>query len=441
MPTVILLILTFFLIVIQLRIDRSAFDLFNPKNLFQIYFFIQLPLSFYLGYNYDIPGYLFLDKNTDENLIYELCILIFSGHFAFVLGYYSRPKFILPVPVIGAARWKKSKGNFICFMFFILAYIAFAYLLYINGGYANFMANRESWRAGGLSGQGWLIFLSTSVLAITACVFIIINKSWFIGGNSTLKLLATISITLFPASQMGFRSLILLPLLQILFLYHFRVMKINFLRIIVPLFMIVLFFTLYGLYREASFLTNSPVNIDAILDLISSRPEFIFAIFLRSKGADVLVHFYSQMQDLGDYLLLYPALYEAFTIIIPHFIWPGKPIPLTSVFSNTFFGIPGGVSPTIIGELYWHLGGAGVILLMYSLGLIFRAYFNAVKKYYVHDSKFLFLLCIFPSLIMMAEIVQGYLNGIVILYFGTSIISFLMSLRISRKVGGGDEIG
>jgi len=225
----------------------------------------------------------------------------------------------------------------------------------------------------------------------------------------------------------------LLPMLQILFIYHYRIQALK-LVIIAPILLIIfMIFTFYGIYRESYFLIKDGFDLGVVINFVSDRSEFIFAVLTRSKGADIVAAVVDQMNGSKNYMMFMPAIIEAITISIPSSIWAEKPIPLSIIFSEQFFGISGGVSPTIVGEAYWHGGVLGVLLAMTVLGFIFRLYNNSVHRVANKDSSFFLFASIFPSLVMMAEAVQGYLNGIsLILIFGTMMI-ILFSLTIGNK--------
>jgi hypothetical protein len=113
--------------------------------------------------------------------------------------------------------------------------------------------------------------------------------------------------------------------------------------------------------------------------------------------------------------MLYPALLEALTIYVPASIWPNKPLPLSVQFSRNIFQVDGGVSPTIVGEGYWHAGLIGVLVLAFVAGLL-HLYYRSIQRHAVTSPSYaLLMLSLFPSLVMMAESFQGYFNGLILI--------------------------
>jgi len=340
------------LIVAQYYADGRRLDIFNPKTLFQLYFIIQLPFVLLIGVNSSASGFIRLSSGTSDSEVLALAALFIGAQLAMVTSYYLVGKKWLSLPVIGASRWRPQRVKYICILLFGCGYLSFLYLLKINGGYLEFINNREAWRAGGMSGQGWLIFPSTSMIAMASIAYLIAFANYFRGKAGALKLLFLIVITIFPASQLGFRGLMLLPVIQIMFIYHHKVGEIRMRRAVPLLAVLGLIFTLYGVYRETSSYMGGDVDINAALQVINDQPELVYSIFLRSKGADIVATVLDQLGKSDDYRLFLPGLIETLTIPIPSVLWAGKPIPQSVQFSEQFFGIGGGVSPTVVGEAY-----------------------------------------------------------------------------------------
>jgi len=411
--------------------DGRHFDLFNPKNLFQIYFIVQLPLILVLGTNLDLPGFFVLSKSTALHDIAKLGIIFCVAHLAMVIAYYSFGRKHISFGVTDAFKWRYSRVRLICLFLVIIGYLAFYYLLYINGGYAAFVENREVWRAGGMAGQGWLIFPATSMLSIAAIAYLIVSAHSFKNKYGILKFVLLCILVVAPASQLGFRGLMLLPVLQLIFVYDKRVRRINFRSSLPLMAVLMILFTGYGIYREIYHIFAGGIDLNLAASALVERPELIYGIFLRSKGADIVA---SVIQQLGDrnFMFFYPSVIESLTIFIPSDLWSSKPVPLSVQFSVNFFGISGGVSPTVVGEAFWHGGYFGIVLTMIIFGMLFRVFQNIVVNRTYKDSTIFILASIFPSLIMMAEAIQGYLNSIVLTLICCFILVICFSLTFTK---------
>jgi oligosaccharide repeat unit polymerase len=419
----------------QYFIDGRRFEIFDPKNLFQIYLVIQLPFILFIGVNFDVPGFIVLSRTTHVDDILSLAIIFILAHISFLMANYSIRGKILRLQIINGLKWNYQRVKVLCVLIFIFSYVMVFYLFEINGGYVNFIESREAWRAGGMVGQGWILFPATTLLALAAIAFVIVRRQTFTRKFGLVKLFLLIGLAVLPASQLGFRGLMLLPALQILFVYHFRIKKFEFKKIFPLLFSLIFLFTFYGIYRESYYLMPDGFNISMAMEFIADKPEFLFSIFLRSKGADIISSVINQLHNLSDYSYFFPALFEVLTIPIPSALWAGKPIPQGVIFSEKFFGISGGVSTTVVGEAYWQAGIFGVLIIMIVLGVIFRLFINSVRRYSSNDSVLFLSAAVFPSLIMMAESVQNYMNGIVLIIVFSSFLLFIFSIRLGYSSG------
>lgn len=429
------LLMHFIIMVNQYFIDGKRFEIFDPKNLFQIYLIIQLPVILFIGVNFDVPGFIVLSRSTNLGDILHLGIIFFLAHATFLIANYSVRKKTINLRIINRLKWSYQRVKVLSVLIFVLGYVMVFYLFEINGGYSNFIENREAWRAGGMVGQGWILFPSTTLLALAAVAFVIVRPQTFTGKFGLFKLFVLIGLAVLPASQLGFRGLMLLPALQILFVYHFRIKKFQFKKIFPLLLGLILLFTLYGIYRESYYLMPDGFDIHTAIKFIVDRPEFIFSIFLRSKGADIISSVINKLHDFSDYSYFLPALFEIVTIPIPSALWADKPVPQGVIFSEKFFGIGGGVSTTVVGEAYWQAGIFGVIIVMMMLGIIFKLFVNSVRRNSRNDSALFLSAMIFPSLIMMAESVQNYMNGIVLMLVFSSFLLFIFSIRLGFSSG------
>lgn len=409
-------------------LDRRATAL-SPHILFQIYFIIQLPLNLFLGTNYYLPRFAALSPLTPVADVIWLGGFMVMAQLIFALAMYGIGARPVAKPAMEALVWPRTRVNLICASIFLLGYLAFVGLVFINGGFTAFAETREAWRTEGVGGQGWVLFPATTMLAIGMCATMLNNAEQFTGRAGAIKLFILYLISAFPASQLGFRALIFLPLLQVGFFYHTFIRRISGKYILVGSVTLMLAFTLYGIQREIPYSANHGSYIEYLQYVYITRPDITYTVALRSMGADIVQQTIDHMQTFGDYILLFPIFVEAMTIAVPSSLWPGKPQPLSVQFSHNIFGIEGGVSPTILGEGYWHGGILGIIALMTLAGLL-HAYFRSLEQNSrTNVSSALLMLSLYPSLIMMAEAFQGYFNGIVLI----CLANWLFRLAIGAK--------
>lgn len=416
----IFLLLSIAMVVVQISMDKRTTAL-APHILFQIYFIIQLPLNLFLGTNYYLPRFDALSPLTPASTILHLGMLIIIAQLVFVMTIYIielRPR---PVPVAGP-QWSRIRINLVCIAILLLGYVAFVALVLMNGGFAAFAETREAWRTSGVGGQGWVLFPATTMPAVAMCAMLVANRDLFTGRQGAVRLLLLYVIVAFPASQLGFRALIFLPLLQVGYFYHTFIRRIPGRYILVGSILLIVAFTLYGVQREVPYRSSYGNYLEYLQYIYITRPDITYTVVLRSMGADIVQQVIDHMQTFGDYILLYPAFIEAATIPIPSSLWAGKPLPLTVQFSSNIFGLGGGVSPTILGEGYWHGGVVGVVVMMMIVGGLHAVFRSLQREAHVRPASALLMLSIYPSLIMMAEIFQGYFNGIVLIIIVNFII-------------------
>lgn len=422
------LFLSIAIVIGQVSLDRRTTAL-SPHILFQVYFIIQLPLNLFLGTNYYLPRFVALSPLTSMTDILWLGGFMIMAQLIFVLMMYAVSARPITGSLATSAIWPRTRVNLICAGIFLLGYLAFVGLVLINGGFAAFAETREAWRTEGVGGQGWVLFPATTMLAIGMCATMLNNVEQFTGRIGAMKLFVLYLIAAFPASQLGFRALIFLPLLQAGFFYHSFIRPISGKYILFGSIVLMLSFTLYGIQREIPYAANYGSYLEYLNYVYLTRPDITYTVALRSMGADIVQQAIDHMQTFGDYILFFPIFIEALTIAVPSSLWSGKPQPLSVQFSHNIFGIEGGVSPTILGEGYWHGGVLGIVALMTLAGLL-HAYFRSLQQgSRTSPSSALLMLSLYPSLIMMAEAFQGYFNGIVLI----CIANWLFRLVIGAK--------
>lgn len=420
MLSFIFVLISVMLIFGHLKIDKNI-DFLSPIILFQIYYFVQLPLNLFFGSNFDLPRFQAISRHSSNSEIITLGSFIILAQIAIVIFFYAF-RFRSSGFKESSKQWPKASVNAFCFLFILIGYLSFSYLLYINGGFAAFIEQRELWRAEGSVGQGWILFPATALMSTSACAVMLNNRDKFIGYTGLFRLLLLYIIIILPASQLGFRSYLLLPLLQIVFFYHNFLKRINIPNIFLFGLFFTVVFTIAGIQREIPYRSIYGSYFEYAQSIYYTRPDLLFTVFLRSMGADISQIAIDHVRMFNDYKMLYPSFVEALTIPIPQAIWSNKPIALSVQFSREVMGINGGVSPTIVGEGYWHGGILGILGLAAILGMLFRIFENLKSLKNSNMGAALLMLSIYPSLIMMSEAFQGYFNGLFLLI----ILNFIM---------------
>lgn len=434
MLSFLILLLSIFIVLVQIAFDRKL-SLLSPHILFQVYFIIQLPLNLFLGTNFFLPRFAILSPATSYSEILSLgsyfliAQIMFAFVFYFCAALYRRQKTSGPSwPFERTQSWPVMRTNVVCAAIYILGYLAFLLLMFLNGGYDAFQLSRELWRTSEIRGQGWVLFPATTMMALAMCAVLINNRPLFAGNAGLVWLILLYGATIIPAFNIGFRSFIFLPLMQIIYFYHTKIAKINIRMLVISTIIFIIAFTLYGAQREIPYQASFGSYTNYLEYIFVNRPDLAYVALLRSMGADIVQRVVGEMGASGDYVMLLPSLVEAITIPIPSALWPNKPEALSVEFSQSMFAIGGGVSPTIVGEGYWHGGLLGIFALVMIVGAL-HAHFRAVEENFSSQNSQLWALSLYPSLVMMAEAFQGYLNGIVLIL----IAHFLIRAAIGNE--------
>jgi hypothetical protein len=409
----------------------GRFDIFNLKNAFIFYFLLQLGISGWVTLKTGVPSIIGLSPVFYYDYYLKAFEYSCFGLLAFQIGYYFTPMRAFRLPNLFTSPWVESRVNTLVAVFFALGVASFAVFLRINGGLAHFLANREDWRAGGMVGQGFLIFPFTTMAAMACLLHFIVSFKQKRAIWTSLLLLLCASI---PALLSGFRGLIALPLVQALVLWNYARSRVR-ARVLLPIFFLFgLGFTVYGIQRSIPQGLN--LNFDSAAQVVRANPEIAYTIVSRSKGAEVFAAEIYHLGREGGYDLGWRAVLETASILIPKSLWKNKPTPsgvrfTTQLFGGDFQDIAGmdrpdygGVSPTAIGEFYWHFGLTGALAGMLIMGCLAKLIYTTLQNNItLPGCQFLYAI-VFTSFAMSAEAVQGYVNGLFMISL-VSIASFV----------------
>ena len=444
--SLILLLTAIGFVPIVLEVRRGVFDFFNLKNPFIIYYVIQLGFSGLITLLKQKPTEIGLDPVLYNDYYVKALVLSNLGLISFLVGYYKNGSAI-NLPSFLTRQWDRGVLKKITLVYFAIGLTAFYILLVVNGGIGQFIADREKFRSGGVSGQGILMFPATSVITVGALVFLI-GRIRFQPKSSIGLPLGLVMLSICPAYILGFRSLIALPVLQTMVVYHYGRKAISARGLVVSLSLIMVGFTAYGVSREIP--ESTSVDVQTVEQLIIEKPEILYAVISRSMGTEVVAQVIQKLEQTGEHSLLWESLFETATILVPKAIWDEKPLPTSQRFTTYFFGSLladsrgyemdnwGGISPTIVGELYWHLGYLGTLSGLFCLGAIAKKIRLTLLKNIACPSVLIIYSVFYTTFGMFAEVIQGYLNLLVLntpLFFVT--VLFLVK---GRKVGRGRDL-
>lgn len=402
---------------------QRRLDLFDLKNPFLVLYVLQLGASGAYTLISGTTAEYSLDPTTHAG-DYELALLIaLGGVAAFQAGIYSQPFRPIRVPSLLHGDWEVRRTAFIAVAGLAVGAVALALLIQVNGGLARYLLDREEIRnSGKLDGLGFLIFPATAVPAVCVLAFLAARRS-----RAHWQDAALIVVSALPGLLIGFRSLFLLPLAQGLVIWNYRVKKLS--RRFVSL--AILSMGTLSLAIAVTRGMDPALSVSQQVDLAEQmmeqgRLDVLTTGLFRQRGTEIVATVVNRIDRAGGYLLGWPAIYEASTIVIPRRVWSDKPEPLGVRFTTRFFGDDlaaargifdvdrwGGISPTVAGELYWHFGLPGVLFGLFLLGGIYRAVYTTLLANVDKPAVVLSYAVLFTSMTMFAEAIQGYLNGMV----------------------------
>ncbi len=437
----IFLILLTGLLPILLEIKDKKFDLFNIKNSFIVYYILQFGFSGFISIYYKNVSSISLDPTIYKEFYLKALLAAVLGMFFFQSGYYLTRFRLRHLSQKYYNKWRLVNKNFVVIFYFLIGLFAFIAFLYSNGGLNSFIDQVETFRAGGISGQGYLILPFTQLLTIAASINLIYASNSTINSKSSLhKSIFLIFIASLPSSILGFRSLLILPFLTYLTIYNFCVKKITLKRFFPIGVIVVIVFTFYGIYREVP--KGVSFDLQQAYSTAVDNPELLYSVISRSKGVEVVATVIKKMEETQLYDYGYRGVFESLTILVPHFLWEGKPETGTVRFTTYFFGSDlafvrgfdqdswGGVSPTIIGDAFWNFGWFGVCLIPLLLGCIYKIIYTWFLNNKSNINVLLSYALMYPLFSMIPESLQGYSNSIVINIFLIKITLFLMKFKI-----------
>ncbi|MHB8746724.1 MAG: O-antigen polymerase [Gammaproteobacteria bacterium] len=419
---------------------RGRFDFFNLKNPFIIYYLLQLGVSGLVTLMSGQPSEIGLDPVQHSQVYEEALALSLLGLFIFQWGYYTQSERPLRIPLLLRIHWIGRRSQWLAAMLLVIGFGGFYMILSLNGGFATFLENRETFRAGGLVGQGIFMFPATSVMALAALIYFLGNVAPSSNKSTVIKSLLVLFIALIPAYFIGFRSALGLPILQYMVVWNYAYREIRAAKLIATLVIVTIAFTLYGISRAIP--PGVSVQPSAIIDVAAKNPELIYSVVSRSKGTEVVASVIKKLDQTGEYDLGWKSIIEAATIIIPRSLWEEKPEASSERFTTYFFardlrlsrgyeaGVWGGISPTVVGELYWHLGWLGVLVGLYLMGKLARAVYSTLQRNSTNPSVLVVYAIFFTSFAMFAEALQGYVNGLVMYGIVISMMLLALTMRV-----------
>jgi len=315
-----LIIIVAFVPIIR-EIQKGVFDIFNAKNAFILYYVIQLCFSGLLSIYFPTKGVtsLSLYGHDRMNLFENAFLLSLTGIFFFQIGYYSCNKSI-KIPLGLPSIWKKTNVYIIVNLYLVIGLFSYLFLIKNNGGFSGFAESREEFRAGGMIGQGFLIYPSTTLIAIVMLIYSIWHyKDNQENNKSNKNIIFLLLCSIIPSFLLGFRGFIILPVISFIVIYNYLYSPINLKKLLPISAFVLVFFVGFGIYRELP--QGASINLGNAYEVLNEQPELAYNFLSRSKGVEVVATEIQKLKETQAYDLGYKSIFESTTIFIHKRLW------------------------------------------------------------------------------------------------------------------------
>jgi len=387
------------------ELRTGHFDPLNLKNLFVLYVLLQFGANAiaFLFFGEEDP--LLLSSTTNSGAYAAVLGLAGLGILSFYIGYYARIGDAIARKLPEPAKWQVKRLRFIVPGIWLVAGLSLLLLFRGAGGVSAYLSNREWYRSVGLVGLGYLQYPATGLVQMVCLALLLVTSRKRVSGATELFSLALFGVSLIPAYLIGFRSMLVFPLLQLAAIWHYTRQRLGVLTVLMLVLLLVVGMVVYG---------ASSRGLGAVPALSDLAGQSLGQVFLRSRGVDVTAVIVSDLAVTGDFQYGWRSLIEVVTVLLPRQVFPFKITPISIRFARTFFedyfyrrdwiysDTIGGVSPTVVGEFYWNFGLLGVLLGMGILGVLSRVVYKYMQRDPLDPSRML-LYCIFMVTLVLIQ--------------------------------------
>jgi oligosaccharide repeat unit polymerase len=379
-----------FLAVVILALVMWKDDLFRPAAVLSVFMFIAYGLGPFLLFYYPMG----LSLNEKINIlpsipIYGMLALVF-----FYIGW----------KIVGENKVKGSKkiANFFLderekniFLHIIVLHLLLAIFLMFRyyklvGSFGLFISAQKRWtRAYGVGYYRTLLTLYPKFVWIGAIIFFRRKRSLFV--KMAFILFFMLFIPFMITVLLGSRHIFLYVFLIALFFYHYRIKKLNFVKMLFLAFTFILLLTGTREYRM-----NKTVDV--------SVNKIIYAIIGGMADVDPFVNVLKDFKN--DDLSYHPELViQPAAFLVPRKVWPNKPKSFGGggLIHDRYYS-SGKRAPTDLGELYVYGGWVAIVVYYFFLGILFRILYNIFRN---KDKYVPLILPIYVSLIVGLSLQRG----------------------------------
>ncbi|MEO1432502.1 MAG: O-antigen polymerase [Cyanobacteria bacterium J06633_8] len=442
-----LALIIFFAIVlfpILWELYTHKFDPLNPKNLFILYYSLQLgiyPIYILAGGETFMP---WLEPDEPYNQPFYLAAITLSaiGLLFFYLGYSLRIGRVIGNSLPTFSKWSNDRIKWVVMLGMFWGFGAAYRLIQSQGGLQTFLVSLGYWRSQGLIGNGYLIYPATGMLPTASLIFFIYFVKKY---NNYLRLwvaLLVFAFSLFPGILLGFRIVLVPPILQLIILWNYMYKQISWKKLLSFAGLLFFALTFYGLARHNIELGRQGLDIFSFQDF--GVDTILKPLVVRTPGTEMVIQVMQQTNITHEYKYFFDSIFEALTILIPRAFWPDKQVSMIifgrEIMSDyllwrdgTITESTGGLTPTVIGYFYWQMGVIGVLLGMFVIGLVAKIAYQYMCVNSKSPSRLLTYSVIMSAFPIFAESPQDAMNSSVIRFVGTSLFLFLLTFRLKLR--------
>ena len=301
-------------------------------------------LTIFYVFNFISIGFsMFFVVNENVHLFFNPFLIIFGG-FTFLLIGYSYGKTVQHKNI---RLLNKHFGNFPLLYFLLVTYLfsSLCWLIYyVKNRSLLSSSGMESGRIEAMRGAGMLIYGTQLHIVTISLLFLELKKK-----KCNKLLFWTLSIIAWlQMISMGFRSPVAISILIIIIIQLLNG-KLNLNKLMPILFIAIIFFSSYGIYRSGKTTTL----------YFTLRNQFYIQLFNLNRVFDYFprkIHFQHGGIYFMNYIMLLPGPQDDFTL------W------LKKILEMQFAG--GGVTPTVFGEFFLNFGKVGIFIGLLILGFV-----------------------------------------------------------------------
>ena len=366
--------LTLSLLPALLRTSRHDGDLFEISNLFILLYALS---SFSLPVSFLVSGEAGLDSSIDH--ILPAVVLCTLGAVGFWMGYLSPQGGHLGKAFALRMEYDDRGLFLVAWLFIGVGFVLMGFLIWFVGWstYINAISLEKHRLTLGL-GQ---LFLGINLIDLG--IVLLFYRAFRQRGRwafllPSILLAGVIGFAFFC----GMRRHILLPLMALLILYHYKIRPIRFRTLAIPSLVILPIFLTFGYYR--GILTE---DLDEIKLHFLEHASWTWLDPGRSYfGAPFsnLTRILSEVPRSIPYV--YGLTYlQTIVVILPSSLYPDRPLSPAEWFSREFYPneyYAGGARGFfVVTEAYWNFGLFGVPVVLFVIGLFLRAlYVICIKE-------------------------------------------------------------